>query len=152
MKDVTDLSVSREYPVSVARLWRAVTQPDQIAEWFGPEAADLDPCNIDFSKTGPYDCVIVHRESGNRYHVSGQVTHVRPPNGGNGGSVGLTWAWHDDSGNRGHESHVSFLVEPAAKGARLIIDHRGLVDAESAQNHKQGWTSTLNKLEAFLAR
>ena len=37
MKDLQDLELTRDYRVSIQRLWAAVTRPDQLVQWFGPE-------------------------------------------------------------------------------------------------------------------
>ena len=85
----------------------------------------------------------MENSDGQQFKVSGHVTHVDPPN-----SVGFTWGWHDDQDQRGPESHVTFSIVATETGARLVIDHRELADAEVAENHNTGWTSSLRKLEA----
>lgn len=150
MKDTHDLEFIREYPVDVDRLWAAVTRPDEIVQWFGTEGVRLETCEMDFTKTGPWVCVMVGKESGDPFKVSGQVTHVRPPESGGEGSVGFTWGWHDGDDNRGAESHVTFNVAPTETGARFTLSHRQLDTLESSQNHGRGWLSTLNKLDQLL--
>ena len=147
---VIEIEFVRDYKVSVDRLWNAVTAPDQVVQWFGPEGVRLDQCDMDLTRTGPWGCVMVGKDSGDRFKVTGQVTHVRPPDRGEG-SVGLTWAWHDDADRRGSESHVIFEVSAHAEGARLRVVHRDLGTAEAAQSHTRGWIGTLIKLDAFLA-
>lgn len=150
--DDTTLEFIRDYSIGVDRLWQAITRPDQLAQWFGPEGVDLHECDLDFTRTGPWYCDMVGRESGDHFIASGQITHVRPPAGAEG-SVGLTWAWHDQAGHRGHESHVIFEVSSPAPGqARLRLVHRRLPDIETAQSHSRGWLSTLRSLDAFLSR
>ncbi len=145
-----DLEFTRDYNVTVDRLWQAITQPDQIVQWFGPEGVRIDNCSMDFSKTGPWMCDMVGKESGDHFKVSGQITHVRPPSGAEG-SVGLTWAWHGENDQRGPESHVIFEVSSHGNKARFRLIHRELENAEMAQNHSRGWLSTLTKLDAFMA-
>lgn len=147
----TELELIRDYPVSVDRLWRAVTEPSEIVQWFGPEGVDLVECKMDLTRRGPWVCIMVGKESGDRFKNTGQVTHVRPPKDGAEGSAGLTWAWHDDQDRRGHESHVIFEVSAHEGRARLRIVHRDLPDTEVAQSHSKGWLSTLRRLDAYLA-
>ncbi|WP_276717347.1 SRPBCC family protein [Pseudooceanicola nitratireducens] len=151
MKDTetADVELIRDYAVALTRLWRAVTEPVQILQWFGPEGVYLDDCQMDFRTTGPWSCTMRGKESGSRFKVSGQITHVSPPEGGRG-SVGFTWAWHDEDDRRGPESHVSFAVEETTSGARLTLTHRDLASAEAAQDHTRGWLSTLRKMDFFL--
>lgn len=145
-----ELEFIRDYDVSLDRLWRAVTEPSEVMQWFGPEGVYLDTCDMDLTRTGPWACVMVGRESGNRFKVTGQVTHVRPPEGGEG-SVGFTWAWHDADDKRGPESHVIFEVSAHEGKSRFRLIHRDLADREVAQEHSKGWLSTLRKLDGFLA-
>ena len=147
-----DLEFIRDYDVSVDRLWQAVTAPEDVVQWFGPEGVYLDSCDMNLGRRGPWVCVMVGRESGNRFKVSGQVTHSRPPEGGREGSVGFTWGWHDpDTDRRGPESHVIFEVSAHEGRARFRLVHRELGDAGAAQEHSKGWISTLRRLDAHIA-
>ncbi|MCP9481031.1 SRPBCC domain-containing protein [Shimia sp. CNT1-13L.2] len=140
-----DLRLTRDFNVTPERLFNAITRRADLLRWWGPEGMDLPEEHLDFSRTGPWFSVMRNSE-GQRYKVSGQVTHVTPPR-----SVGFTWAWHDDSDTRGAESHVTFTIEKTDTGARLVIDHRDLGDDEASASHERGWTSTLNKLTNLLS-
>lgn len=141
---MVDLRLEREFKVSPERLFQAVTERSDLLQWWGPEGMDVPEDDMDFTKTGPWFSVMRNGE-GQRYKVSGHVTHVSPPK-----SVGFTWAWHDDSDQRGAESHVTFTIEETDSGARLVIDHRNLGDDEISANHEKGWSSSLNDLAKFL--
>ena len=140
---MTDLRLEREFRVSPERLFAAVSTQSDLLQWWGPEGGHVPQGDLDFTRTGAWYSVMQNDE-GQQFKVSGQVTHVEPPT-----SVGFTWAWHDDQGQRGAESHVTFTVLPAGTGARLIIDHRDLGDGEQSANHAKGWTSSLRKLAAL---
>lgn len=147
----TELEFIRDYNVTVERLWNAVTSPDEVIQWFGPEGVRVESCDMDFTRTGPWSCVMVGKESGQRFKNTGAVTHTRPPKGGSEGSVGFTWAWHDDDDNRGPESHVIFEVSEHEGRARFRLIHRDLDSVDTAQHHNKGWLSTFNRLDAYLA-
>ncbi len=90
---------------------------------------------------------VMQNDKGDRFKVSGQVTHVDPPS-----SIGFTWAWHDENDVRGVESHVTIRLVPAQNGGTAFhLSHVDLPDDETAQNHEMGWTSSLRKLTAELA-
>ncbi|MGR3761408.1 SRPBCC family protein [Roseobacteraceae bacterium NS-SX3] len=142
---MNDLRLEREFPVAPETLFSWVTETEKLLKWWGPEGLHVPEHELDLSRTGPWYS-IMQNQDGERFHVSGQVTHVDPPK-----SVGLTWAWHDGDGQRGEESHVTFTVEPAGGGARLVIDHRDLPSEEMRERHGEGWASTLRKLAAQIA-
>ena len=139
---MADLKLEREFPTTPENLFAWISDGAKLLQWWGPEGMHVPEHDLDFSRLGSWYSVMQNAE-GQQYKVSGQVTHVDPPN-----SVGFTWGWHDDQDQRGAESHVTLTVEPAGEGARLILDHRELGDDEIAANHNQGWTSSLRKLEA----
>jgi uncharacterized protein YndB with AHSA1/START domain len=141
---MADLRLERDFPVSPEALFAWVSDGEKLLQWWGPEGMHVPEHDLDLSRLGPWFSVMENGE-GQRYKVSGQVTHVNAPK-----SLGFTWGWHDEADQRGAESHVMFSVEAAGAGARLVIDHRDLGDDEISANHEQGWTSSLRKLEAQL--
>ncbi|MCV2881738.1 SRPBCC family protein [Actibacterium sp. XHP0104] len=142
---MTDVRLERYFPISADALFEWVTRPDRLGQWFGTEWVDMVEHDINFTRKGPWRAVMIARDGGQRFKVTGHVTHLRPPH-----SVGFTWAWHDDTDTRGPESHVTFTVQAQEEGAVLIIDHRDLPGDEAAKQHEQGWTSTLRRLEQAL--
>lgn len=139
---MADLKLEREFPVSPATLFAWISDGAKLLQWWGPEGVHVPEHDLDFSGLGPWYSVMENSE-GQTFKVSGQVTHVDPPK-----SVGFTWAWHDDQDRRGAESHVTLTVAATKTGARLVLSHRDLADAEAAANHEAGWRSSLRKLEA----
>ncbi len=139
-----DVRLEREFNVDVETLFKFISTTEKLLQWWGPEGIKVESHALDLSKPGPWFAAMISDE-GNRYKMSGQVTHVSPPK-----SIGFTWGWHDDEDKRGDESHVTFTVEASDQGARLVIDHRDLSDTEQATRHERGWTSTLRKLESLL--
>lgn len=144
---MTDLTLTRRIDATPEEVFKALTEPALLLQWWGPVGVTIDPdagLTLDFTRPGPWGSVMVN-DDGQRFKVTGQVTHVDPPN-----SVGFTWAWHDDADARGHESHVTLTVEPVSGGASLLtLSHVDLADQDSADSHNQGWSSSLAKLLAL---
>ncbi|MFD3191608.1 SRPBCC domain-containing protein [Sedimentitalea sp. HM32M-2] len=141
---MADLHLERAFDLPANELFDWITRADKLLQWWGPEGMHVPEGDLDFSRTGPWYSVMQNAD-GQRYKVSGQVTHLEPPHG-----LGLTWAWHDDTDTRGAESHVTLRVVATETGSRLIIDHRDLGDDAQADSHEKGWVSTLNKLSRLL--
>lgn len=141
---MSDLRLERIFPVPPESLFAWMTQPENLTKWWGPEGMRCTDNALDFTRTGPWFAVIVGEE-GARYKISGTVTQVDAPN-----AVGFTWGWHDEDDNRGDESHVTFTILPDPGGAKLVLDHRDLADADMAASHERGWISSLNSLAAAM--
>ena len=138
------LTIERRFKAAPERVFAFVSQTEHLLKWWGPEGLYVPEHQLSFERTGPWMSVMQNDE-GQRYKVSGHVTHVDPPN-----SIGFTWAWHDEDDRRGVESHVTIRLVPAQGGGTdLTLNHVDLPDEEAARNHEMGWTSSLRKLEAL---
>lgn len=139
---MTDLVIERTFAASPETVYDFVTRNDHLLKWWGPEGMTIPEHTLDFTQTGPWSSVMMNSE-GQGYKVTGEVTAVDPPK-----SVEFTWAWHDENDERGHESRVRFDIKSDGNGGtHFTMTHSGLPDDEARENHKQGWTSSLRKLE-----
>lgn len=106
---MTDIRISRDYPHSPAKVWRALTEPALIALWaMRPEGfAPVVGTRCRFvGKAGP----------GWRGFVECEVLEVQPQR-----TIRYSWV-----GNEGDEpSYVRYTLEPLAHGTRLSFEHAG---------------------------
>jgi len=138
---MTDLTITRSFPLPPEKVFDFVTRRERLLDWWGPEGMTVRDERLDFSAEGPWHSVIVNAD-GRRFKVSGRVVEVSPPQ-----AVEFTWGWHDETDARGPESRVRIELRPEGAGTRFVLRHTGLADDESRDNHEQGWTSSLAKLE-----
>ncbi|KMW59719.1 putative glutathione S-transferase-related transmembrane protein [Candidatus Rhodobacter oscarellae] len=139
-----NLTLERSFAAPIEKVFDFVSKTEHLLKWWGPETVQVTEHALAMDKPGPWMSVMTN-DAGGRFKVSGQVTHVDPPN-----SIGFTWAWHDEADQRGVESHVTIRLVPAQNGGtHFTLSHVDLPDEEAAQNHNQGWTSSLRKLQAM---
>lgn len=81
-----DLTLERHFAAPVDKVFAFISQTQHLLKWWGPEGMGVPEHNLSFEKTGPWFSVMTNNQ-GQRYKVSGHVTHVDPPN-----SIGFTWA------------------------------------------------------------
>ena len=143
---MAELTIERQLNAPIETVFAFVTKHDNLMKWWGPEGMTLPDIALDFTSPGPWHSVM-ENDKGQKFTVSGQVTSVDAPN-----SVGFTWAWHDENDQRGEESHVVISLADNGDGTTsLTLHHLQLFNAEAAENHNQGWTSSLRKLERMAA-
>ena len=141
---MADVVIKRVFRAGLDHVFDYVSNPERILEWWGPEGLTVPVSQMDLGRQGPWMSEM-HSPDGRVFKVSGEVTKVDPPK-----SVGFTWAWHDDSDQRGHESHVLIELEATGDMTQFTLTHSGLPDQASADSHNDGWTSSLSKLERII--
>ncbi|PIB22901.1 hypothetical protein BFP76_10270 [Amylibacter kogurei] len=138
------LVITKNFPTDPETVYDFITRPEHLKKWWGPENMTCPEFDLDLTQSGSWVTVMENKD-GQKFKVSGVVQKISPPR-----YVEFTWAWHDEQDQRGHESVVSMSVEDDGKGGSIFtLTHSGLADEESAQNHNQGWTSSLRKLETM---
>jgi uncharacterized protein YndB with AHSA1/START domain len=122
--------VEREIPYPPEKLWRALTQPQLLAEWLMKnDFAPVVDQRFQFSRDwGSVDC---------------RVTTVEPDR-----TLAYTW------GGLGLESMVTWTLTPTGAGTHLRVEQIGFrPDQERAyQGAKFGWPRFFGALEQLLAR
>jgi uncharacterized protein YndB with AHSA1/START domain len=86
---VTDLPTAADQQVLITRLFdaprdlvfRAWTDPDHVAQWFGPDRFDTprETVEIDLRVGGRYELTMVQRDSGARFPVRYEIVELDPP-------------------------------------------------------------------------
>jgi len=139
------LTIERTFPVSPEKVFAFITQMENLLQWWGPKGTSIAEHNLDLSKVGEWFMVMVD-PSGAHHKVTGEVLSIDPPR-----SVEFTLIVHDGKGGRMIDSVVRFQVSPIdTGGAHFLLTQSGLTDAEIELQSKQGWASTLSRLEELL--
>jgi uncharacterized protein YndB with AHSA1/START domain len=139
MSETAELRIEKrlEFDAPVEKVWRAITEPDELAQWFG-HRAELD--------LRPGGAGAMTWEEHGRFAV--RVEAVEPP-------TRLVWSWV-------HEPDVDFEDAPATRVEWLLTEREGggttlrLVETgfRTELHHKQntgGWDEELAELVTLLA-
>jgi uncharacterized protein YndB with AHSA1/START domain len=139
-RDEDTLVLAIALPATTARIWSALTDPEEIHAWWG------DYVSLDARPGGRF----VERwtdQGGSGVTTSGVVTRAVPEK-----LLELTWA---DEGWIATTT-VAFEIQPLASGCRLRLEHRGWAGlpederAELMEDYAAGWTRQLQRLAVHL--
>ena len=133
------VTIVRRIKASPAKVWAAITRPDQMIQWWGPDAGPTLRADVDVRPGGRFS-VVFRLLNGDEHNPTGIYREVIPER-----KLVFTW---DLPGER--ESLVTFLLEPIDGGTELILLHEHLPDEAERQSHEQGWIGLLDKLPLFL--
>jgi len=133
--------VERTLNAPVARVWRALTDVDQMREWY----FDLK----EFKPQVGFEFEFVVEHEGNRYHHLCRITEVIPEK-----KIAYNWRYKGEPG----DSLVTFELFADGEKTRVKVTHTGIetfpkTPAYARKNFEAGWTSIIGtELKQFVER
>src|SRR5262245_54810827 len=138
------LTITRRLRAPRARVWSAMTDPKEIARWFGPRGSRCVRSEVDLRVGGRYRLECVTGE-GNSFALEGEYREIRAPE-----RLVYSWIWQQ-GGMAGFETVVT--LEFAALGpaeTELRVRHELFPDTTWRNRHGHGWGGGLDRLDARL--
>lgn len=137
---MTSLTLVRRIRARPSIVFDALTTPEGIACWWGPDAgpvllAETDP------RVGGRFRVRFRTLDGSEHESGGEYLEIVRPE-----RLVMSWRWlcgQEDPG----ESRVEIDLRAVAEGTELTLTHARLHDEETRRSHEQGWNGALDKLE-----
>jgi len=135
------VTIVRRIKASPARIWAAITQPEQMIQWWGPDAGPTLSAVADVRPGGRFS-VVFRLVNGDEHNPTGIYQEVIPEQ-----KLSFTW---DLPGAQEPDSLVTFLLKSIDGGTELTLLHEHLPDEAERDSHEQGWNGLLDKLPRFL--
>ncbi len=156
MREMHPVRIERSLPVPAARLYRAWTDPRELARWAWAGIGTDVQAEVDLRVGGRYSIYTTVEDArgwhSNRQGMCGLYVEIIP-------SARLVYTLHWDAPVGYNESPkgpvldeivaVDFTGGPG--GSTLRFQHLGIPDAVSARGHEQGENAALDLLERMLA-
>lgn len=135
--------LERTYNASPKQVWKAITDPDQMKQWYLPIE--------DFRAEVGFETQFDHHALGKVFPHAWKVTEVVP-----GEKISYEWRYPGFPGN----SLVTFELAPDGAGTRITLTHTGLETFGGdntlglmPQNFKEGWEYFIgSQLKNFVER
>lgn len=137
-----ELRITRRYPVPPEKVWRAWTDPEAIARWFGPADTErIAHAELDV-RVGGHWSIAFTTADGERHKVGGVYQQVDPPR-----RLVFSWAWQSTPER---VSRVTIDLRPDRGGTELAFLHELFFDQQARDNHARGWGGTFEKLDRLM--
>ncbi len=134
------LTVTRIINAPCAMVFRAWTEPEQLAQWFGPAEVELRDLKVEVKIGGAFR---VHFVSKTGDHIAtGNYREIVPNQ-----RLKFSWSWEHYAMP---DSVVTVNFEDLGQTTRLTLVHEGLPDQEDADDHTKGWTSMIEKFTRLM--
>ena len=138
------LTLSRRYPVAPEKVWRAWTDAQAVKKWWGPGPGEpVSAAELDVRVGGRFR-IVFGGPDGKAHECAGVYQEVVPNR-----KLVFTWCWPNTTPER--VSVVTIEFRPVGKETDLLFKHEQLFDEKVRDDHKRGWTGSLDKLGAYLA-
>jgi uncharacterized protein YndB with AHSA1/START domain len=136
---MTSLTLVRRIRARRSIVFDALTTPEGIACWWGPDEGPVLLAETDLRVGGRFR-VRFRMLDGSEHESSGEYIEVVRPE-----RLAMSWRWA--GGEDPGESLVEIYLRPIAEGTELTFTHSRLHDEASRRSHEQGWSGALDKLE-----
>jgi uncharacterized protein YndB with AHSA1/START domain len=147
------VNVVAEIAASPDAVFRALTNPAELAQWWGAEGVyRTERWEVDLRPGGKWISYIAIPDGGamsdprtpEAQTVGGEYITVDPPR-----LLEYTWS---PSWDGFAVSTVRCEIEPTATGSRLTLVHTGFVTADMAKGHGEGWVRVLGWFASYVSR
>jgi uncharacterized protein YndB with AHSA1/START domain len=119
------------------------TEPDLLAQWWGPKGFSAPSVELDARVGGSYR-IVMQPPAGERFVLTGHFRDVDHP-----ARLSYTFRWEPpDPDDR--ETLVVVLLRDVDGSTALTIDQSGFATEARRELHEQGWTESLDRLEALI--
>jgi len=137
------LHLERILPAPRPLVFRAQTEPDLLAEWWGPAGFSAPSIELDLRVGGGYR-IAMQPPDGDVFYLSGEFVEVDPPT-----RLAYTFRWEDpDPDDR--ETIVTFSLDDRGGSTQVSVDQGVFATEARRALHDQGWTESLDRLQRLV--
>ena len=138
------LRMKRVVRVPAPAVFRACTEPQELAKWWGPRGFTTPSIAVDLRVGGRYR-IAMQPPGGNLFHLTGEFREVDPWS-----RLAYTFVWEPpDPDDRETVVTLSFGDVDGSTEVNLT---QGVFATEARRAlHEQGWTESLERLQELLS-
>jgi len=153
------LVIERIFEAPREAVWRAWTEAERFARWYGPQGFTVPVCQID-PRVGGRLLICMRSPDGKDFWYTGVFKEIDPP-----ARFVHTESLADASGNVVPATHYGMsedfpletlvtvsLEEEGAGKTRMTLRHEGLPAGAMEEGAQQGWSQAFDKLTAALTQ
>jgi uncharacterized protein YndB with AHSA1/START domain len=140
-----ELVITRIFDAPRHLVFQAWTEPDRVARWWGPQGFVTTYCDMDIRPGGTFR-VCMRSPEGIEYWKRGTYREVVAPE-----RLVFTFAWENAEGKPGHQTLVTVTFAKRGDKTELTLRQAVFETVVTRDDHRRGWTSTLQRFAEYLA-
>ena len=139
-----ELIVTRVIDAPRRLVFKAWTEPEQVARWWGPKGFTTTFCDMDIRPGGQFR-FCMRSPTGTDHWKRGVYREVVAPE-----RIIFTFAWEDAAGNPGHELLTTVTFAEQGRKTKLTLNQAVFETADGCDDHRRGWTSCLERFADYM--
>jgi uncharacterized protein YndB with AHSA1/START domain len=137
------LRMTRVLPAGREEVWRAMTDPGMVPEWFGPKG--FSSPGVEFEpRVGETFRIAMQPPDGDPFHLDGEFREVETPS-----RLSYTFVW-DPPDPDDRETVVTLSLDEGGPETEVTFAQGEFATAERLELHREGWTDSFDRLEELL--
>lgn len=139
------LELGRRLPAPPPSVWNAFTEPDRLAQWWGPQGFSIPSLRFE-PRVGEGYRIEMQPPEGEAFHLAGEFRAVEPPR-----RLAFTFRWEEPDPDD-VENVAELVLRDAGESTELALVQAPFRTEARRALHHDGWSDSLDKLEALLSR
>ncbi|HEX2359191.1 MAG TPA: SRPBCC domain-containing protein [Solirubrobacterales bacterium] len=144
--DGRELTVTRVFDAPRELVWRAFTEPEQFAQWFGspPFRTPPETVSMDVRPGGEWEATQVNSETGKQLPFAGRFREVEEPER-------LVFTFEDvEDRDDPHVEVVTVTLTETDGGTEVVLHQAGHMPPEQYERTERGWSGFVDQLEKLV--
>ncbi len=137
------LRMTRALPAPRTQVYRALTDPEELAKWWGPRGFTVPSVEFD-PRVGAGFRLAMQPPDGDLFHLSGEFREVDPP-----ARLAYTFRWEPPDPND-RETEVTLTLEERGSETEVQLTQGEFATEERRALHEGGWTDSFDQLAELL--
>jgi uncharacterized protein YndB with AHSA1/START domain len=137
------LRMTRVLRAPPADVWRAMTDPGELARWWGPKGFTVPSLEFE-PRVGSSYRIAMQPPEGELFHLEGEFREVDQP-----ARLAYTFRW-DPPDPDDRETLVTLALEDRGEETAVAFTQGEFATEERRALHDGGWTDSFDKLEELL--
>lgn len=133
------LQITRVLDAAPPTVWRVLTEPDQLARWWGPAGFTSPSIDLDLRVGGRYRIEMKPPE-GDAFFLQGEFRQVAPPS-----QLAFTFRWEEPDPDD-QETVVTLSLTDLGGRTELALDQGPFATEARLALHGGGWSDSFDKL------
>jgi uncharacterized protein YndB with AHSA1/START domain len=139
------LCIERVLPAPRAAVYRALTEPEELREWWGPRGFTSPEVDFDPQVGGSYQ-IAMQPPEGDLFHLTGNFQTVDPP-----GRLAYSFRWNPpDPDDR--ETLATLTLEERGRETAIRLVQGEFATQERLALHEAGWGESFDRLESLMMK